>query len=244
MMCSLRRAAHIVQAMKHSAQPSRGLASAGPGRWRLLVTNLTSGSSRPLELGFPVLPMPRCVLEAYVSVGEAVTVLSRVPAALPQSATLLDRTGAYATLFLVPGRPAEVTLLPACANHQGWRTVSRSCLTLACIDRLSFLAVAGRRGLPRHANRDPPRQLRRGTSLRAAGSGRTRLCRSAARPAAERLRHRDRPQGLVDVPCPRAAAGCLDLEQVHRVGHAAVAAQRAGAEQRVPRGQALHGGDC
>ena len=124
--------------------------------------------------------MPRCVLGAYVCVGKAVTVVDRAPAALPQRATLLDRTGAYATLFLVPGRPAEGTLLPACANHQGRRVVSKSCLTLACMDLFSFLAVAGRRGLPCHANRDPSLQLQYRTSLRAVSSGRTRLYRSAA----------------------------------------------------------------
>jgi predicted choloylglycine hydrolase len=68
--------------------------------------------------GFAIILMLRYVLETCTSVDDAVAALSRIPVALPQNVTLLDRTGAYATLFLGPHRPPAVTRLRACTNHQ------------------------------------------------------------------------------------------------------------------------------
>jgi predicted choloylglycine hydrolase len=83
-----------------------------------LVASLTFGGDRRQGLGFSIILMLRYVLETCRRVDEAVAVLSRVPVALSQNVTLLDRTGAYATLFLGPDRSPAVTTLPACTNHQ------------------------------------------------------------------------------------------------------------------------------
>ncbi|MBN9263304.1 MAG: hypothetical protein J0I75_01845, partial [Hyphomicrobium sp.] len=48
----------------------------------------------------------------------AVSALSRIPIAQSQNVTLLDRSGAYATLFLGPDRVPAVTADRFCTNHQ------------------------------------------------------------------------------------------------------------------------------
>ncbi|MFC7396709.1 C45 family autoproteolytic acyltransferase/hydrolase [Chelatococcus sp. GCM10030263] len=83
-----------------------------------LVASLTFGGSRRQGRGFSIILMLRYVLETCRNVTEAIATLSRLPVALSQNVTLLDRTGAYATLFLGPGRTPAVTLLRACTNHQ------------------------------------------------------------------------------------------------------------------------------
>ena len=83
-----------------------------------LVVSLTLGGSGRNGLGFSIILMLRYVLETCRSVREAVAALCRIPVAQPQNVTLLDRTGAYATLFLGPDREPAVTRLRACTNHQ------------------------------------------------------------------------------------------------------------------------------
>jgi len=83
-----------------------------------LVASLTAGGGRSQGLGFSVILMLRYVLETCSRVEEAVAALSRIPIALSQNVTLLDRSGAYATLFLGPDRAPALSRLPACTNHQ------------------------------------------------------------------------------------------------------------------------------
>jgi predicted choloylglycine hydrolase len=51
-------------------------------------------------------------------VDDAIAALSRVPIAQSHNVTLLDRSGAYATLFLGPDRVPAVTTDQVCTNHQ------------------------------------------------------------------------------------------------------------------------------
>jgi len=83
-----------------------------------LIASLTCGGSRAQGLGFSVILMLRYVLETCRQVGQAAAALSRIPVALSQNVTMLDRTGAYATLFLGPGRTPATTQLRVCTNHQ------------------------------------------------------------------------------------------------------------------------------
>ncbi len=83
-----------------------------------LAASVTLGGRRVQGRGFAIILMLRYVLETCPSVDEAVATLCRIPVALPHNVTLLDRTGAYATLFLGPHRPPAVTRLRACTNHQ------------------------------------------------------------------------------------------------------------------------------
>ena len=83
-----------------------------------LVASLTFGGGPARGVGFSIILILRYVLETCRDVSEAVAALSRVPVAQSQNVTLLDRTGAYATLFLGPERAPAVTALRACTNHQ------------------------------------------------------------------------------------------------------------------------------
>jgi len=83
-----------------------------------LVASMTFGGSRAQGRGFSILLMLRYVLETCRRVDQAVAALSRIPVAMAQNVTLLDRSGAHATLFLGPGRAPGVTAEPLCTNHQ------------------------------------------------------------------------------------------------------------------------------
>ena len=83
-----------------------------------LAASVTLGGRRIQGRGFAIILILRYVLETCCNVAEAVAALCRIPVALPQNVTLLDRSGAYATLFLGPHRPPAVTRLAACTNHQ------------------------------------------------------------------------------------------------------------------------------
>ncbi len=83
-----------------------------------LVASLTFGGSPDEGRGFSVILMLRYVLEICRHVEEAVAALSRIPIALSQNVMLLDRSGAYATVFLGPDRAPAVSRARACTNHQ------------------------------------------------------------------------------------------------------------------------------
>jgi predicted choloylglycine hydrolase len=83
-----------------------------------LVASITDGGSGAQGRGFSVILLLRYVLETCSSVDQAVAALSRIPIALSQNVTLLDRRGQFATVFLGPDREPAVSLVPACTNHQ------------------------------------------------------------------------------------------------------------------------------
>jgi predicted choloylglycine hydrolase len=83
-----------------------------------LVASLTYGGSKAQGAGFSIILMLRYVLETCRTVGEATAALARIPVALSQNVTLLDRKGASATLFLGPDRAPAVTAARVCTNHQ------------------------------------------------------------------------------------------------------------------------------
>jgi predicted choloylglycine hydrolase len=83
-----------------------------------LVASLTFGGSVAQGRGFSVILMLRYVLETCRRVDEAIRALVRIPIATAQNVTLLDETGAYATLFLGPDRAPALSDVRACTNHQ------------------------------------------------------------------------------------------------------------------------------
>lgn len=83
-----------------------------------LAASVTLGGRRVQGKGFAIILVLRYLLETCGFVDEAVAALCRIPVALPQNVTLLDRTGAYATVFVGPNRPPAVTRLRVCTNHQ------------------------------------------------------------------------------------------------------------------------------
>jgi len=83
-----------------------------------LVASVTYGGSPVPGLGFSIILIVRYVLETCSQVSEAVAALCRIPVALSQNVTVLDKTGAYATVYLSPERAPVVSRTPVCANHQ------------------------------------------------------------------------------------------------------------------------------
>jgi predicted choloylglycine hydrolase len=60
-----------------------------------LVARLTFGGREIQDRGFSIIPMLRFVLETCQRIDEAIKALSRIPIAVSQNVTLLDRS--YAT---------------------------------------------------------------------------------------------------------------------------------------------------
>jgi predicted choloylglycine hydrolase len=86
-----------------------------------LVASLTfggGGGGGGHGLGFSIILMLRYLLETCRHVDQAIAALSRIPVATSQNVTLLDRSGAFATLFLGPDRKPAVSRGRTCANHQ------------------------------------------------------------------------------------------------------------------------------
>ncbi len=83
-----------------------------------LVASLTFGGSFARGRGFSMILVLRYVLETCRTVTEAVAVLTRVPVPMSQNVTVLDRSGAFATVFVGPDRTPLVTDGRVCANHQ------------------------------------------------------------------------------------------------------------------------------
>lgn len=104
-----------------------------------LVASVTLGGSYVQGVGFSIILMIRYVLETCRKVSEAVEALCRIPVALPQNVTVLDRSGCYATLFLGPRQRPIVTCLKACTNHQRSTKASASSMArqLALLEALA-----------------------------------------------------------------------------------------------------------
>jgi predicted choloylglycine hydrolase len=83
-----------------------------------LVASMTFGGGVAQGPGFSIILIVRYILETCSVVSEAVSALCRIPVALSQNVTVLDKTGAYATVFLGPDRAPAVSHQPVCANHQ------------------------------------------------------------------------------------------------------------------------------
>jgi len=83
-----------------------------------LVASLTFGGAGSHGLGFSIILILRYLLETCRDVSQAITALSRIPVATSQNVTLLDRSGAFATLFLGPHREPAMSPGRTCANHQ------------------------------------------------------------------------------------------------------------------------------
>jgi predicted choloylglycine hydrolase len=116
-----------------------------------LVASVTFGGSRAQGLGFSIILMIRYVLETCHRVSEAIETLCRIPVALSQNVTVLDRSGDYATLFLGPDQTPIVSQLKACTNHQAtagaaWDSIERQQVVLRALEEpfMSLEALTSR----------------------------------------------------------------------------------------------------
>jgi hypothetical protein len=83
-----------------------------------LVVSITFGGRNIVGDGFGIPIILRYILELCETTAEAVEVLRRVPSHMAYNVTLLDRQGDYATAFVSPDRPTQVTRKPVATNHQ------------------------------------------------------------------------------------------------------------------------------
>lgn len=87
-----------------------------------LAASLSFGGRTVSGEGFGIPLVLRYLLEVAQSTPEAVRLLQRLPVSQCYSVTLLDRRGDWATVFVAPDRPTEVTQIQAVANiqHRVW----------------------------------------------------------------------------------------------------------------------------
>ncbi len=84
-----------------------------------LAASLSFGGRRDLGQGFGVPIIIRYVLQVCSTVAEAVEVLKSIPTHLAYNITLVDRTGARATVEIAPDRVAVFLGRGHATNHQG-----------------------------------------------------------------------------------------------------------------------------
>ena len=98
-----------------------------------LAGALAFGGSQAMGEGFATTILLRAILESCATVEEATALALRVPVHMAYTVTLVDRSGAHATLFLRPDRPGVATDHLVAANHQEtieWPAYARFSATL------------------------------------------------------------------------------------------------------------------
>ncbi|ABG30516.1 hypothetical protein CEP88_14340 [Roseobacter denitrificans] len=83
-----------------------------------LAASLTFGGRTVSAPGFGIPLIIRYILETCADVPQALEALRRIPSHMSYNVTVLDGTGAFATVYLAPDRPAIVTRTPYTTNHQ------------------------------------------------------------------------------------------------------------------------------
>lgn len=83
-----------------------------------LVVSLAFGGRKNVGIGFGMPLILRYVLETCRTVEEGVAALLRIPAHMSYNVTLLDKQGAFQTVYLAPDRAPFVANVPYATNHQ------------------------------------------------------------------------------------------------------------------------------
>jgi predicted choloylglycine hydrolase len=104
-----------------------------------LAVSLTFGGRRVVGEGFGVPLLLRYILEFCVTTAEAVKVLERVPTHMAYNVTILDRGGAFRTVFIAPDRPALVRTIAVTTNHQQQVEWHQHAQATATLERERFL---------------------------------------------------------------------------------------------------------
>lgn len=115
-----------------------------------LSASLSFGGRTVCGTGFGVPLVLRYLLEVAQTTAEAIKLLKRVPSSMSYNITLLDRHADWATVFIAPDRPAEVTRQKATTNLQHrveWpehARATRAVERLECLERtVAAAACAG-----------------------------------------------------------------------------------------------------
>jgi predicted choloylglycine hydrolase len=111
-----------------------------------LAAALSFGGRQVSGSGFGIPLVLRYVLEVAQDTAEAVKLLQRVPVSMCYSVTLLDRHGLWATVFVAPDRPTEVTQRRAVTNVQHrveWPEHARATAAVQRCERLEAQVDSG-----------------------------------------------------------------------------------------------------
>lgn len=111
-----------------------------------LAASLSFGGRTVSGTGFGIPLVIRYVLEVAESTAEAVALLQRVPVSMTYSVTLLDRRADWATVFVAPDRPVEVTRRNVVTNYQhavDWPEHARATRSVERCECLQRLVDAG-----------------------------------------------------------------------------------------------------
>jgi predicted choloylglycine hydrolase len=84
-----------------------------------LAVSLTFGGRRDVGDGFAISLVVRYLLETCETVAQARAALARIPVHAAQNVTVLDRSGAFLTAYVGPGRAPEFHAVAVATNHQG-----------------------------------------------------------------------------------------------------------------------------
>ncbi|KIG14582.1 hypothetical protein DB30_06637 [Enhygromyxa salina] len=111
----------------HSAWTGTGVIASIDSLWGALdgmnehgvAVSLAFGGRKVVGDGFGIPLILRYVLETCTSTAEAVAALSRVPCHMCYTVGVIDRGGAFATVFLNPDRAVSVVADAVATNHQG-----------------------------------------------------------------------------------------------------------------------------
>jgi len=125
----------------HSAWNGRRVVGSGDCLWGLvdgmnedgLVLSLSFGGRRTVGEGFGVPLLLRYVLEFCSTTQESVEVLTRIPSHMSYNVTVLDRSGAFKTVYIAPDRDPLVRDVAFTTNHQQeveWHQHARATATL------------------------------------------------------------------------------------------------------------------
>jgi predicted choloylglycine hydrolase len=111
-----------------------------------LAVSLTFGGRPQVGDGFGIPLVIRYVLQTCTDVPEAVAALERVPTHMSYNVTVTDPSGAVATVYLAPDRPARRTDARATTNHQGVVEWQPYCDAIRSEERLDLLDKRLERG--------------------------------------------------------------------------------------------------
>ncbi len=104
-----------------------------------LVVSLAFGGRKVVGDGFGIPLVLRYILEFCETTRQAVSVLKRVPPHMAYNITVLDRRGAFKTVYVSPDRRPVVRHFPVATNHQGEIEWMEHAHATATIEREHFL---------------------------------------------------------------------------------------------------------
>lgn len=214
---------HLFEASVYRSRwSSRRVIGTGDCLWGLvdglndsgLAVSLTFGGRREIGEGFGVPLVIRYLLESSDDVPAAVEALRRLPHQLSYNITLCDRTGAVATVFVAPDRPARVTNQRQTTNHPEVVEWPEHASWVRSIERLELLEQLQQNGI--HSEELVARMVAPPLLARQWDAGFATLYTAAYRPAAGTLTYHwpDQTATLpINQPTPAYFEVRLDEEQ-------------------------------